>query len=111
MIITRYSVDSDLEKIAAVVKEMNVMSEASAILLAREAEARHGTEAKRLYQMAHNRFQEAVVSASNNKRVYLEWGKMLATMALRFHEDSLSLLFAAKNVRISIYRTSFIIVG
>lgn len=51
-----FSVDSDLLELNVKVKKMNLITEATAMVLSHEATQRHGTEANRLFQEAIRKF-------------------------------------------------------
>jgi len=76
-------VDSDLLDMRAKIKGMNIIYEATAMLLQHEAEQRSGTEANRLYQLAIDHFKQAISASPNNRFAFYEFGKMLHKMALQ----------------------------
>lgn len=51
------SVDSDLGELGVKVKKMNVITEATAMVLYHAALQRNGTEAERIFQEAINKFK------------------------------------------------------
>eukprot|EP01125_Pyxidicula_operculata_P011795 TRINITY_DN385_c1_g1_i1.p1 TRINITY_DN385_c1_g1~~TRINITY_DN385_c1_g1_i1.p1 ORF type:complete len:1249 (+),score=314.60 TRINITY_DN385_c1_g1_i1:1159-4905(+) len=74
-------VDSDLSELDAKVKGMNIVSEASAMVLYYEALQRKGSEANRLFQKAIDKFKEAIVSSPNSRFAFYAFGKMLHNIA------------------------------
>lgn len=78
---TTFLVDNDLIKLGTRVRSMNIIPETEAMVLSMTAHKRVGTERARLYHLALQQFQHAMLLSPNSRFAFFECGKMLHQMA------------------------------
>jgi hypothetical protein len=76
-------VHPDVEKIGAVVKDMNITAHAEGMALHIESMETKGDECDRLFNLAMRRFEAASTSTLDNRFTVKSWGDALAEQAKR----------------------------